>query len=339
MAQDPFEFWWEVRESGYRWAMYEEEVITVEGGVRKEPGELILATKQKIGRSNSNILRYNPLDKKYSGLFRQFSETDGDPKAMLEFANQYGSLLPFVRRIRLTEGAKGKVYSWSNGENLSFWQSQADAMNKVVRVWDMVVDKDEGAIEAHLLFDESRGLFYDSRGRLGGPDRDEALNDKATEIIGFQALAPDIAEYLRPDDRLQRALYYIQATLNKWLTARISPEVRFNADATRVGVFHVPDSLIAAMWLQTAEAVQEGREYRKCRQCNRRFEIHPETHRKNTYYCSDKCKQREYRMRAQARKLGEDGCSIDEIAARLEVNVEAVERWLARDSARPKRPK
>lgn len=337
MATEPFEFWWFVRDGGYRWEEYEKEIEGEEGVEIDEA--VVLTSKAASGMFSSETRRYNPLDKKYSGLFREFARTAGDPDAMLEFANRYGTLLPYLPRIGFKESIKEEVYSWSSGETLAFWESQAEAMSRVVRLSDMVAKEDSEAIRRHLLFDESRGLLYDSLGRLGDSDQGQAVSDEATEIVGFEDLDSRIKEYLRPDDEFQRALYYIQAVLNRWLKPRLSPGIRFNEDQTRLGVFQVPDSLIGALWLQVAEAVQEGKEYRKCRQCSKTFELDPATHRRNAYYCSDKCRQREYRMRTQARKLHQEGCSDDEIAARLEVNEETVERWLARDNARPKRPK
>jgi hypothetical protein len=59
----------------------------------------------------------------------------------------------------------------------------------------------------------------------------------------------------------------------------------------------VSDTLLAALWLQFAQAIHGNKDYRACGACGRFFELDPAVARTNRLYCSDACRSKAYRTR------------------------------------------
>ena len=92
-----------------------------------------------------------------------------------------------------------------------------------------------------------------------------------------------------------------------------------------------PKNLLAAMWLQFAQAVTGDKEYRQCKQCGKPFEISlaPEGMRKSREYCTDPCRFKAYRERqGKARRLDSEGVAVKEIAKRLGSTTATIKKWI-----------
>jgi hypothetical protein len=85
----------------------------------------------------------------------------------------------------------------------------------------------------------------------------------------------------------KKALEYPEPYLN--LRARIDP---FTSNLELW-----TDSLISAMYMQLAQAVSGNKKYRQCAWCKSSFEITPRIARTNRMFCSNACKQADYRHR------------------------------------------
>jgi hypothetical protein len=64
----------------------------------------------------------------------------------------------------------------------------------------------------------------------------------------------------------------------------------------------VPETLIGAMWFQCARALTLNPSFRACRNCGKWFELSPDTRRKQSIYCSDRCKVAAYRAKKATTK-------------------------------------
>ena len=90
----------------------------------------------------------------------------------------------------------------------------------------------------------------------------------------------------------------------------------------------VPESLIAAIWVQLALAIEGNREYRQCDQCRRWFEVAAEK-REDARFCGDPCRFKAYRARQkEARQLMDDGVPVKQIAERLGSDIKTVKGWV-----------
>jgi endogenous inhibitor of DNA gyrase (YacG/DUF329 family) len=70
-------------------------------------------------------------------------------------------------------------------------------------------------------------------------------------------------------------------------------------DPSTYEVHFWPRDLLSAMWIQFGLAVGGKRQYRKCAWCGSTFEISPRIARTNRIFCSNACKQADYRERAK----------------------------------------
>ena len=68
-------------------------------------------------------------------------------------------------------------------------------------------------------------------------------------------------------------------------------------DPGTLNIHFWPVSLLAAMYLQFALAVRGNKTYKQCAWCGTTFEITPRIARSNRVFCSNACKQAEYRHR------------------------------------------
>lgn len=96
----------------------------------------------------------------------------------------------------------------------------------------------------------------------------------------------------------------------------------------RLKVRFRPTSLIAAVWVQLALAIEGDLNYRQCEQCMRWFEIAAEK-REDAKFCSNACRFRAYRGRQkEARDLHARGMSIKQIAAEIGSDIGTVSGWV-----------
>lgn len=94
----------------------------------------------------------------------------------------------------------------------------------------------------------------------------------------------------------------LQTLVNESLRGHVSPRLLREEDG-RLTLSYVPDTLLAALWLQLARAIDGDRRYRPCPVCGRFIELSLEKtgKRADTRYCSSACRQRHWR-RQRTRK-------------------------------------
>ena len=71
----------------------------------------------------------------------------------------------------------------------------------------------------------------------------------------------------------------------------------FQIDSDTLNMHLIPTSLLVAMYLQLAMAMQGNKKFGHCAWCGTAFELTPSVARTNRRYCSNACKQADYRHR------------------------------------------
>lgn len=97
-----------------------------------------------------------------------------------------------------------------------------------------------------------------------------------------------------------------------------------------------PNSLLALLWLQFADALTGATEFRLCKRkgCGKLIRISRETggSRTNRQTCSDSCKVRLYQERVRTViKFFDQGKAPEEIAKSLKTELSTVRGWIARE--------
>ena len=97
----------------------------------------------------------------------------------------------------------------------------------------------------------------------------------------------------------------VQRTINERIGAIVGASARmlWDRDTERFALRLVPGTLIGAMWLSLAQAIDAGGSFHSCHTCQRYIVVHRARdygRRRDAAYCSDACRQRAYRQRRDA---------------------------------------
>src|SRR5262249_60440765 len=108
-----------------------------------------------------------------------------------------------------------------------------------------------------------------------------------------------------------------------------TPRLAWDEATGRTQLKLVPATLLTALWLQFASAIEGNKRYRRCKECGQWFEVSPETARTSRLFCSGPCPAKAYRgRRHRARELRGKGWSFKDIAEELGSDVPTVKKWV-----------
>jgi hypothetical protein len=260
-VREPFQFGWEVPEGGYRYERGSAE--NAEFGT-----ELMLIESTPVGVSRM-VKRHRTL-KESTGLFIEFAHVDATPAGIIAFANQYGPLGGTLTQLVTVGKRNAKEKPVYAGESIAAWLREIAAVRRLLQLW--LQD-----IKAEITFRTAAESIF-------------AEWASGSSVVAFRATDPDTYERLK-NKTAEIALHYLRAQVNAKLiehpaTARLIYEKSRGA----FGLFIVPSSLIAAIWLQFAAAIDGNRRYRSCKNCGKWFEVGGSGRRAHTEACSDSCR-------------------------------------------------
>ena len=257
---------------------------------------------------------------------------------MIGFANEFGLLGGDFRESiwinRLTP--EGMSDSYVIGESISSWENEIRTMRLVTELWQHAMTRGEQSTRDCLLRQcrqsagQAEGAFGLFPLTLGRVLRGEGETRHSTAA---DAICTNLEEALRRGDSATSiALNCIVIIINVTLAGAFSYRLAREEDQPdhRVQLHLVPGALHQVIWAQFAAAVGGRRAYEECAHCAEIFEVPIGQVGRPSAFCSDACRMKAYRRRqAEARRLSQEGAAIAEIASRLGVRVESVERWTA----------
>jgi hypothetical protein len=252
---------------------------------QEETHFLFEAPMEKPGR-----WRYKPLAL-YPDLYRTFAHLPTDPDAFLQFANKYGDLGVGIR----TE--KGGMFSGADPRYR--WYEEQHHMSSVVDVLDALKNGDDATLSQWITVAKN-GARFDRKWANGAAHYAWITTPEFPKSNLWEWIAEASSD---EDARRRAAQVWLQEELNKAMArdddgrAATTTRVLFDLNRKRMGVHIVPRSLLAAMWFQCANALTGGLHFRNCAHCGRSYEVSPEARRKQSIYCSDRCKVAAYRQR------------------------------------------
>jgi hypothetical protein len=335
-------FLWDVAQDGYTWLTARP--ADPRGGSEPEP---FLVETRLLKAGPARFRRYDPSSQATSALFRMFADTWRSQAGIRQFANVYGPLgvgIP-VPDSAGTPAAAGTVM----GEPLSVWGREITAMRRSLDVWDGYRRGHADGLAQCILWQQDaeggdRVLFEgvpmpDERGQAHpdeegfDPDGDELFDTERFEIRDEIASPRSHADWLarfKRGDVFLPALAYVQRQVNEHLRASGPPALLYDLGQDRLVLRQVPQTLLGAMWLQFAAAIDGNKKYHQCRGCRKWFEVTPRGMRSTRFHCTNGCRIRAHRERRQrALRLHAEGASFPEIARELEADLATVKRWIA----------
>jgi hypothetical protein len=304
MATERVKLDWSVCPGGYRWATAKPAGGATEG----QPGLVLLPATKQTGT-------WLPPPGPEPGLFRMFADLKPDQKEILAFANRWGDL---------DDEAPG------GGTPLSVWRHQIADARHLLTLWDLLRAEDREQLASRL---DRRGgggddleVCFDGRPACGEGDPPGAGPDAGDPKAGRR-------EKIKADDLVPLGWLYLQQDINlplHHLAAEVPTGMAWDPDRQRPILQLEAPTLLAAVWLQFAEAVTYDRHFNRCRTCGRWFEVAPDLIRAHRRFCSNACRFKAYRNRQdRARQLFTvEKKTFEEIAQELDSDVATVKRWI-----------
>ena len=294
-------FKWRAPTKGYR--------IVTEGGMNvtevrriqidEDEGALFLELVEHTFRD------YEPFE--VTGLFRTFADLQSVTSDVLRFANRYGHLgnkpeypeegLEHPRDLDPDLDANQLAF-YTDKERRQprvEWRWEQDFLHSVPEPLDQWVEAIEQMRRCVTKWEACRG---------GGAQQD------------MENLAEEINEQLS----YKQVEFLLRRSGQKKKFLRLVP---------------LPGNLLAALWIQFAQAIADDKEFRQCLECGEWFELSTERFRKSRKYCTDACKSQGYRDRkAKALRMAQAGKTTADIAAAIGMKESTVEEWIKNNSNR-----
>jgi hypothetical protein len=284
----------------------------------------------------SGARRYYPLHSE-PALFQVFANTEPTEEGIISFADRYGSLGCTTWMEIPSDGAqplldvgiclqkRGESFS-GKGEKISQWTKAIYLMRASVRLWNLLRKSDTEELRKHFHVRKNiRSGYGDVLYRTDGtPAPQKTLLDWNITTFFVSVLLPG-----PPDLNLyDLAKDFLIRTVNTPLNLHVSPFLE-RTEQGEVRLRFAPKNLLGALWLQLAQAIAGGSEYRPCPQCRRLFEISRVAGRTDKVYCSNACRVQAFRFRRErARELHAQGKKPAEIATEIGTEVNQVKKWL-----------
>jgi hypothetical protein len=351
MATPLERFSWPISAQGFRWAVFttprqifrryphpriddwiepaEADALGRNGYTIPPPGKMAVLIPAALGDS----IPAKPLEKQ-PALFLRFAQMEPTAIAITAFANRFGTLTgkehlvipPWISERDLnTIETRDMLLPQQNEQWLARglavgadsrqrWWRDWWLLHHAVALWRAVQDRDADRAR-ELITWEPDGAVYPS------PD----------DRYGFDSFCDSRAERARPLQAAARLLDWLAThglKLQHGAFAGIEPCV-INGRST-----YEPRTLLGAMWVQFAGAMDDGKTFRHCpaRACPVEwFEVStaPQGVREDAEFCSARCRHTAYRDRKKsARQLHATGRSVGEIARTLHTDVAHVREWV-----------
>ncbi len=190
-----------------------------------------------------------------------------------------------------------------HAEPLSLWENEIRALQIAVRLWGAVESRDEKTIA------EFKEI-------LSNPDAPLAVRKQM---------------HLDKTDPTMTLLGQIQRFTDHRLQQHVYARFLFPGNQAKLNLVLQPQSLLGALWLQFANAVDGRKKFQWCDTCRLPFEVSREIlgRRRSARFCSTRCRVAQYRSRIErAKALNAEGRPLKEIAGELRTSLRTLRGWL-----------
>jgi hypothetical protein len=171
---------------------------------------------------------------------------------ILGFANKYGWLGVPGTDGPLTTDSRSVIFP----ESVADWGYEIAMMKSTVMVWEAIRKANHKYLRSVIHWKKSpkrilfKDFFYTGKIEDTRPDGSKVK----------------YGELNWP------AHHYIQDRINNALRDNVAPRILWD-ESNELKLYHVPKTLLGAMWLQFADAVSYNLEYRECEWCGKSFEV------------------------------------------------------------------
>jgi len=211
-----------------------------------------------------------------SGLFFELAKTNLTPESIKQFADEHGALGGHLQA--LVSLSKTNVQNqFYPGERFSAWYAEIDLLRRLLPLSD---ERYRKAFKSATLFRTTAAAIV---------AKWDTQIEEGEEIIAAPTTSPELYEQLK-DKPVEIGRHYLTTKINAKLLEHPSTPRLLYERSGRLALYFVPTSLIAAIWLQFASAIDGDRQYRTCKTCGKWFEIGGTGRRRDAETCSDSCR-------------------------------------------------
>lgn len=316
---------WLVADAGYEWvwvSVPQPAFIEDNKRVRPKPESDFLLVE--IDRSMDH-LRNDRFYEAPAELFETFSKTEETKEGIKAFADEFGQL-GFETGKGRTRFADDNLsgLDWP-GEILSYWRGAIAEMRNAIALWRATAEarnRDEIALSHYVKWGSAR-----DRVSVTLPGRWRSWFGR--ELRNLQTRGA-----WRPGDLIRPAEEFLRQELMKHLTGSLSIGLDWNQANSKLARSFAPNSLLALMWLQFADALTGVTEFRPCKnkRCGKLIRISPEEgSHTNKQTCTDSCRVQVNQIRIRTAVASFDqGKTPNDIAIGFQTELSTVQGWLAR---------
>jgi hypothetical protein len=265
------DFRWSVPEESFCWAKGHR----ISDATRSEGAFLAMKL------TGAKVRLYLPLIDE-PALFKRFADTPPNRGGILAFANSYGSLTGGEIIMRAD-------HKWVQGESFQFWKVSIAEMRTMVLLWEAAKAGNVEHLSKHIEWVPGSVLF---RGH------------NSSSTIADERMNPEVLARFRQGDLAVPAMYHLQREVNGRLANRGAvPKLLWNKQNDLV-IRISATSLIGALWLQFAKAIEGDREFRQCENesCRKWIEVGGSRGaRSDKRFCTPTCKSRAHQRKSYLR--------------------------------------
>jgi hypothetical protein len=284
-------------------------------------------------------------------VYEELARTELTEDGFLAFAHRFGRLGKGAEEhgtLLADPSATGTATPPHEGsppmEPFRSWTRNAAWLREALRVRALIEANDERGLEEVFMWYGNQFYFsvfrsaalcdalqilpsLDEAERKAGPDLRKSLTDFYVRD-GF-VLQAGVGNPIRLGEWKRPAQIWLEDLVTSWLTDLASPVMSRNWKRNTAHLAVQPHSLLGAIWLQFANAIQHHKFPRTCPECGRAFEVAPGTNRSDRVTCSDSCRSKALRVRRErARQMYVDGKTIKAIAGELGSEAKTVKGWI-----------
>lgn len=247
-------FTWSVNRGGYTWAK------------SKTDKNILIETGDRRPRW------YHP-DNKSKAYFMELLDTQGNPDAIVEFANRFG----FLGESQIIDGQKVL------GEYVEDWQNAAQGIFEITTLYDALRSDKKQVLSELIQWDGKKSVLYNPPG-----------TDKL-RIVSSTDYRPLSMLRWQQGDLVEPAKDVLSLLITEFMQQqRISAEMIWRQNSKPL-LRPVSTTLLGFIWLQLARVMEIGATYRHCKECEDWFLIWEGGRPASRKYCSNTCRSRAYR--------------------------------------------
>lgn len=303
---DLLDFPWSVVAHGYEWVRGKPHG---HAWTKQEYEQLSIDNRYLVGRDTYGglgetyqVQRYYPLNKKHADLFQTFASVDPNTVGIQQFADRYGLLggkytvgVKFItvgpRMVELYSNRRPDVLAthiryddnYTDGEPLIAWMRQILIMKHAVEVWSLLNRRDEAGLREYVRWHHKTFTLVD-------PETGKKLTHGHAMFTFEDAVGEN---KLVQGETLRPARVLLADLINNNLKGQVTPLTLCHVGLQKTTLRFVPESLLGALWLQFAQAVDKSHAYKQCEACGKWFDIsNGFGARADKKTCSSTCRKR-----------------------------------------------